>query len=362
MVFARLSLLPIALMLLHGSIEAQVKPPVRTVVLRDPPCTNCLRIQAVARFGDDAGEGVLRGLPRMVVRDQFGRVFIADQNGGAPQVFDSTGKFLRMLGRVGSGPGEFRQPSGLIPFPDGRLAVFDIRLARLNVFDKSLSLLTSRPTKLRTIDAVKWRGDTLLVPSVLNTPASSGYPYHFTTLEVEGPLFSFAVEPLKTVPRGEAERGKAAVVGEHYCVSRERRLAVFCSNSITGRPVEFKYSPSWFKDDASLLVEDGQAPTATFKSMIPLSATQLLITVLVPDPKYKQGIQHIIGVDGPTWEIVDMNSYYDTVLLVLDIAQQRLTAISRSPEALLYPAGPNHLVSVNEGEGYVTLWRVLTSN
>ncbi|MEO5824966.1 MAG: 6-bladed beta-propeller [Gemmatimonadales bacterium] len=65
-----------------------------------------------------------------------GRVVVYDQrgtNGPALQVFDSTGRFVRTVGRVGDGPGEFRTVSaGLAVDTDGNLLLYDGQLMRVN--------------------------------------------------------------------------------------------------------------------------------------------------------------------------------------------------------------------------------------
>jgi hypothetical protein len=58
-------------------------------------------------------------------------------NGATPQVrmYDSDGKFLRRVGNVGSGPGEYRNPNALAALADGRVVLRDQHLAdRLTVY------------------------------------------------------------------------------------------------------------------------------------------------------------------------------------------------------------------------------------
>jgi sugar lactone lactonase YvrE len=52
-------------------------------------------------------------------------------------VFDRNGKFLRTIGRTGTGPGEFRTPHALAWDSRGRLIVADRHNHRIQILDKS---------------------------------------------------------------------------------------------------------------------------------------------------------------------------------------------------------------------------------
>lgn len=62
------------------------------------------------------------------------RIYVADRQVPAVRIYDSQGRHLGDLGRVGEGPGEFRDPASIGILPDGRVAIFDWRLRRLTVF------------------------------------------------------------------------------------------------------------------------------------------------------------------------------------------------------------------------------------
>ena len=55
---------------------------------------------------------------------------------GDGQVFDADGKFLFAFGRSGSGPGEFKAPSGIAFDRHDNLYVNEIGNSRVQVFDK----------------------------------------------------------------------------------------------------------------------------------------------------------------------------------------------------------------------------------
>jgi len=59
--------------------------------------------------------------------------------------YGADGRFLGVIGRKGSGPGEYENISGLAVLPDGRLVVQDFGNRRLNVYDAAYALIATWP-------------------------------------------------------------------------------------------------------------------------------------------------------------------------------------------------------------------------
>jgi len=59
---------------------------------------------------------------------------VFDDQVPALRMFDSTGTFVKNIGRKGGGPGEFEQVNGLTGLPDGRIVLWDATAARLNTY------------------------------------------------------------------------------------------------------------------------------------------------------------------------------------------------------------------------------------
>ncbi len=72
---------------------------------------------------------------RDIAVDAKGRIFVLDYQTTEIRLFGPDGGFLRLVGRNGAGPGEYRQNNGVELAPDGRLWVNDHRNARYVVFD-----------------------------------------------------------------------------------------------------------------------------------------------------------------------------------------------------------------------------------
>lgn len=88
--------------------------------------------------------------PTDVLTDQNGDVYVAESHTnvedpnlvGRISVFDRSGKFLRTIGRTGTGPGEFRTPHALEFDLQGRLIVADRHNHRVQVLTKQGKYIT----------------------------------------------------------------------------------------------------------------------------------------------------------------------------------------------------------------------------
>lgn len=69
-----------------------------------------------------------------VAGDQDGNIYVVDYQAHHIKKFDATGKFLKLLGREGQGPGEFNGPFR-ITFAKDKLVVYELRARRLNTVD-----------------------------------------------------------------------------------------------------------------------------------------------------------------------------------------------------------------------------------
>lgn len=66
--------------------------------------------------------------------DEAGRLYALDRSAGHVVVIDQSGSLVRIVGRLGEGPGEFNRPDALVVWPDGRLVVADIGQNAYQVF------------------------------------------------------------------------------------------------------------------------------------------------------------------------------------------------------------------------------------
>src|SRR5687768_12855864 len=121
----------------------------------------------------------LSGLPYPVGRDRSGRFWVL-AHGEPPAVFASDGRFLRVLGRSGSGPGEFRSPLQAVALPGDSILIVDAGLERATVIAPNLSVArtVSVPIRSGPVAVLQWP-DRVVMNSEINSPESAGWPLHF---------------------------------------------------------------------------------------------------------------------------------------------------------------------------------------
>jgi hypothetical protein len=83
--------------------------------------------------GSDEGPASFNEIREIAV-DAKDRVFVLDYQTQEIRLFGADGKFIKLVGRKGAGPGEYRQPNGMRLAPDGTLWVNDHRNGRYVVF------------------------------------------------------------------------------------------------------------------------------------------------------------------------------------------------------------------------------------
>lgn len=63
-----------------------------------------------------------------------GEIYVWDNKERALRLYDAQGKFVRQVGRTGSGPGEYDRVNGIAVRDDGKLAVWDAGNGRINLY------------------------------------------------------------------------------------------------------------------------------------------------------------------------------------------------------------------------------------
>jgi hypothetical protein len=157
-----------------------------------------------------------------IVRDSEGAFYLLDNGDNLLKKYGSDGKFVRQIGRLGAGPGEYELVSNTLAGPDGTIQLVDAGLARVSTFSadgKSIgSVRTPVVAMSNGLQAVRLPGDRILVnsrprPSALanpNAPANSK-----AGPAVEHVLYTVDRQGVATPLPGEAPRSDFAQWWRH---------------------------------------------------------------------------------------------------------------------------------------------------
>lgn len=106
------------------------------------------RIWKKAEIMDDFSVGGIQDTtlfsPSRVKIDKFGNIYVLDIHAKGIKKFSPNGEYIRIFGKSGNGPGEFRLPFRFDVLPDGQLIVYDSQLNKFEIFDdgKSFQILS----------------------------------------------------------------------------------------------------------------------------------------------------------------------------------------------------------------------------
>lgn len=78
-----------------------------------------------------------------IVEDEIGNIYVCDGADNNIKVYTKDGTFVKLIGREGEGPGEFREPVCVDFFSDGTMIVADQKNQRFQTFDQDGYFLKS---------------------------------------------------------------------------------------------------------------------------------------------------------------------------------------------------------------------------
>ena len=115
---------------------------VRTVNARDDEAGLRLTPEITIGVVDGAEEYQFASVAEMVPAAD-GTAYVWDRTLGVLRQYDPSGRFVRVIGGQGGGPGEYRSSNGIALLPGGRLVLWDAQQARVNVYDTSGTHITT---------------------------------------------------------------------------------------------------------------------------------------------------------------------------------------------------------------------------
>jgi hypothetical protein len=346
----------LSLGLCAGVATAQEQIEVRGV----SSCSGCRIVRESIVLLRDDQRGLIGGLSPVVAQDSRGRYLVSDLQRSTIAVFDSAGNFLRVIGRRGRGPGEFRLIDRILVTPGDTLRVYDLVLRRESVLSPEYQYIRSRQLPLPIGAVALLPGQTLLMNSIARTRQHAGLPLHL--IDAEGKVTrSFGTE--QALFRSGFERAllrslAVSGTGQVYVV-RSQEYVIELWESATGRKVrEWSRRVPWFRPWlASAPMIERRPPRPVIVDGLHHSAEDhLWVAIQVADPNYRQAI--ITG--GPHGlKIANYSQYYDTIIEVFDPRHHSVIASQRFDEVSGAMFGRDFTFSTREDpEPAIQIWRL----
>lgn len=323
-------------------------------------CGACRVVRESVVVLRDDQRGLIGGLAPVVAMDRRGRYLVSDLQRSTIAVFDSSGTFLRLVGRRGRGPGEFRLIDRIVVAPGDTVRVYDLALRRETVLSPQYEFIRSRQLPLPIGAVALLPGQTLLVNSIARTRQHAGLPLHL--IDAEGRVTrSFGSE--QALFRSGFERAllRSLAVGEggQVYVARSQEYVIELWDRLTGQQLrEWSRRVPWFKPwVASAPIEQRRPPEPVIVDGLDLSAEGYLwVAIQVADPNYRQAI--VAG--GPHGlKIANYSQYYDTVIEVFDPRRNSVIASQRFDEVSSAIFGRDFTFSTREDpEPVIQIWKL----
>jgi 6-bladed beta-propeller len=322
-------------LLLATILALQIAPAAGEI--RTAPCSDCkLRLDTVAVVGDSAGPGELQW-ELQVFRDASKRLLIAHK--GAPSsiaVFDSTGRFLRTIGRPGSGPGEFRRIWNILPYAGGVL-VTDDQLRRWTRLDGELRFIDSYSVPLVPRTAVLDSTGAGVVVAVVPTSERVGY---FRHLVGSGGQLGPSVGEDRMPYREELHEYlvpdiSPATAAGIYWLSKRREYQISRCSARTHDCRRYIRRDSWLPaprldealDENAMLF----APAPRIKAVSDIGGDLLAVVGWIPDRRWQDGLRRLSPALA---RIEDFNKHFDTRLDLVDSRSMNVVSTARFDMAI----------------------------
>jgi 6-bladed beta-propeller protein len=142
--------------------------------------------------GATEGDTIDFAYVRSVLLDSAGTLIVVDQR--IVREFDSTGTFVRQIGRDGAGPGEYRRPFS-VAWLDGNLALLDPGNPRLALFDRGGGWITSWPIQPITGPMIRLHRTQPSFSAFGYRPTPTGAGQFYVQYDASGPRDTVAQAP-----------------------------------------------------------------------------------------------------------------------------------------------------------------------
>jgi len=178
-----------------------------------------------------------------------GELFVASRNNEI-KVFNMEGKYLRSIGRLGDGPGEYRAINSLFPHGSGEIGVFDWSNLRLTVFSREGEYRMSAVLAIPGMEGVR---SMLFINGYyyIHVPSSPALNYHIVRMDTSLDVVGGYVEEDRNYA-GYQDRllFNGGIVtdrdGKYIYEADSYFYGIRCIDPVTGTVTELKFEPPSF--------------------------------------------------------------------------------------------------------------------
>lgn len=323
-----------------------------------------IELEMEQELGSFDGPGAIEGDPAVVAGDSRGNVFVVTyQTGHQINVYDSGGRFVRLIGRRGEGPGEFKSIREVFAGAGDTLYVFDAGTGRLTVLnpDWSVARMSRLPYDIR--QAHRLYDGTFAIAAVVPTPDRFGLPLHIASEEEL--LFSFGEGGSWTTAEQSGMRllervlapsrlgGFWSLPGNTYVLSRWN-----ASGEVLDR---HDLNERWFTEFSDFPgVSQDRPPRPWLQDVWEDPSQRVWVLARVPAENWKDFLEPPVGREGRTiTPVSDWVQVYDGVIEAIDGFRGTPLASARIGEAPLAFLGSGRFAVPargTHGEPIVEVW------
>lgn len=270
--------------------------------------------------------------PVTVRRDPSGRYWVFRTDEPLAHLYSAQGRFVNVVGRSGSGPGEYRGAYDVLALPGDSLLVLDFNERRGTVLDASLRAVRTIPLTLAPRNAIvaAWPGVILANASGAQDAGAS------RSLRV----LDFSRSPVATVrefgpPDGELP-SQYGFVRQHLTAPRRGRLwasgaagyALYQWTTAGALERSWYREPEWLPQPrVTSLGSPTIAPTAMIGGISVDSAGLLWVFARIPGRTWRDGWPRVApGTMEVRSRDIVMDKLYTTLIEVIDPAKGRVVA------------------------------------
>jgi len=304
-----------------------------TVVLRESPCVSCaIRVESVARLGTASGDGMVTTHRVVVEVDPRGRYLVTT----APTqlaVFEPSGTFLRVVGRSGGGPGEYRR-IWRVASSQHAIVIYDDVARRRTELAPDFSVRSTRSFQEAPWSVLLRPDGGGIMSAIVPSRNEVGYLLH--ALDASGQRT--ASRQLSGIPYREdlselfRRTLSHSATGDAFWSAHYREYAFERCRWDRSSCDVFVRAARWFPASVSgdWTERMGTNPPPSFLVSVSEAEPDVLWTLSwVADARWTDALRQVTTTE---FEIVEFDRYFDSVIEHVDLASGRVLASRRFDE------------------------------